>query len=742
LNKYNKITLLTIFIILLCVSLGSVSAAGTENTGPTVTANLTSGTYNTTQTVALTANDSSATIYYSNDTTDPRNSTTRTAYTGSPITINSTTTLRYAAVDTAGNWSPLYLQNYIIGNVTVSNNNGQSNYTGPQTNTPNWTYKVGGSGTDSSVTIGPDGTIYVGTMDISTYYGYLYAFNPNGTLKWAYNTAGYPIIGPDGTLYVGGGSSGIFYALTDNGNKATVKWSYEAGFNRYIKGYNIGADGTIYVGIANTNQLIAFNPNGTIKWTYKINWPTSPVIGSDGTIYVGESNGGQNLYAINPDGTLKWTYRPNTTYGYLSKAPVIGSDGTLYFSDTDAHFYALNPDGTLKWYLSNEGNPTIGADGTIYLEGWGTIYALTSNGAVKWTYSAPCTGDSSITIGADGTLYFGAINSLQTYGIDSPGVTDLYALNPNGTLKWTYHVGGVISGLTIGPDGTLYVGGRATGNIYAFKDPIPVANFKTNTTNGTGSLTVQFTDNSTGIPISWNWNFGDGTTSNLQNPTHTYTKPGTYTVTLTVTGPGGSNKIIKTSYITVNTPDTTKPTASVNTKGGLYNTNKTIKLSMSENGTIYYTLNGSTPTSSSKKYTGAITITSTTTLKYIAVDATGNKSPVYTVKYTIDKTAPKVSAISPKSGVTGVSRTSTISIKLSENVLKSVNWSKVYIKNLKTGAKCKATIWISGNHIYIKTSKKAALTWYQVYIPASAIKDNAGNNLAASYTWKFKTGKT
>ena len=42
---------------------------------------------------------------------------------------------------------------------------------------------------------------------------------------------------------------------------------------------------------------------------------------------------------------------------------------------------------------------------------------------------------------------------------------------------------------------------------------------------------------------------------------------------------------------------------------------------MSENGTIYYTTNGAIPTTSSKQYTGPIVITSTTNLKFIAVNS-------------------------------------------------------------------------------------------------------------------------
>ncbi|GEM_PF-834525 len=45
---------------------------------------------------------------------------------------------------------------------------------------------------------------------------------------------------------------------------------------------------------------------------------------------------------------------------------------------------------------------------------------------------------------------------------------------------------------------------------------------------------IQFTDTSTGNPISWSWSFGDGATSTAQNPSHAYSAAGTYTVTLQV----------------------------------------------------------------------------------------------------------------------------------------------------------------------------------------------------------------
>jgi PKD repeat protein len=89
----------------------------------------------------------------------------------------------------------------------------------------------------------------------------------------------------------------------------------------------------------------------------------------------------------------------------------------------------------------------------------------------------------------------------------------------------------------------------------------PETNFSSNVTSGKAPLSVQFKDESTNSPTSWEWNFGDGKTSTEQNPSHTYETVGTYTVNLTATNYGGSNSTTKTDYITV-TSDTSAPVAS------------------------------------------------------------------------------------------------------------------------------------------------------------------------------------
>lgn len=60
----------------------------------------------------------------------------------------------------------------------------------------------------------------------------------------------------------------------------------------------------------------------------------------------------------------------------------------------------------------------------------------------------------------------------------------------------------------------------------------------------TGSITVDFTDASTGTISSYSWDFGDGNTSTQTSPSHTYTTDGNYIVCLVVESTEGCNDTI------------------------------------------------------------------------------------------------------------------------------------------------------------------------------------------------------
>ena len=194
---------------------------------------------------------------------------------------------------------------------------------------------------------------------------------------------------------------------------------------------------------------------------------------------------------------------------------------------------------------------------------------------------------------------------------------------------------------------------------------------------------------------------------------------------------------------TVTTPltiDNMPPTAGSNVVNGIYNVNKLVSLSMSEKGDIYYTLDGTIPSATSTKYIGTITISSSKILKYLAVDLAGNKSPIYTQTYIIDKVPPKVSKTTPLNNSIKVSLTSPITIKFSENIVAGINYSKIYVKDITTNKFTYITKTISGNTLIIKqANSRTRDNTYEVYVPSSAVKDKAGNNLKSVFMFKFRT---
>ena len=85
-------------------------------------------------------------------------------------------------------------------------------------------------------------------------------------------------------------------------------------------------------------------------------------------------------------------------------------------------------------------------------------------------------------------------------------------------------------------------------------DP-PVADFTADKTTIAISESVQFTDQSTNKPGTWNWDFGDGNASTEKNPAHEYTNSGTFDVSLTAINEIGSDTESKPEYILVISDD-------------------------------------------------------------------------------------------------------------------------------------------------------------------------------------------
>jgi len=450
-----------------------------------------------------------------------------------------------------------------------SQRTGRSPYSdGPQTGNLKW---VSLDYHALTPTIGKDGTLY------GAGYGYLTAINPvDRSTKWKVwiGDSAQPTIDNDGILYVGGKISNTLYAVSPFGK---ILWSYNAGAQ--LGSVALATDGSIVVGAAN-GQVYALDRYGAVRWTYQTGdeIEADPAIAPDGTIYVGSRD--KFLYALNSNGSLKWRAQTSDHVHGLA----LGPDGTIYVFSADFKLWAFTPQGNRLWNVSMGKadvwtwtwyTPAIYSDAsgstTIYAGGPSKLYAVRSDGSVKWTFN---TGSPvrSLTAGKDGTLFAEVMADDRT---------DFFAIDPSGKLRWSDELGGSGAGAAIDRDGTLYVGGTwlkaywdgpATpyapriSYIRAFPEPVSpggtltltarqVSDFGASTqvvrvdfyrdTNGNGTLDVD-----TDLLVGTDTNAGDGWSVSLKLPSNL--PPGTYTYFARATNSEGlaSNVVSTTSTVT------------------------------------------------------------------------------------------------------------------------------------------------------------------------------------------------
>jgi outer membrane protein assembly factor BamB len=190
---------------------------------------------------------------------------------------------------------------------------------------------------------------------------------------------------------------------------------------------------------------------------------SSAAIGPDGTIYIGNYPG--NLFALRDPGSgdrleVLWRFHP-PGQTLLHATPALGRDGTVYLGfgtlgqlpgapgpapEPGMTFYALKAppsgiDPQVVWSVDfgfgrPTSSPTVAADGTIYaVSGAGKLFAIAPDGTVKWTIQTGPVTKGSPALGPDGTVYVPSMDG-KLYAVAPPsgGARD-------GSLRWSFDFG-------------------------------------------------------------------------------------------------------------------------------------------------------------------------------------------------------------------------------------------------------------------------------------------------------------
>lgn len=238
--------------------------------------------------------------------------------------------------------------------------------------------------------------------------------------------------------------------------------------------------------------------------------------------------------------------------------------------------------------------------------------------------------------------YFSSNNcSIQTGNIDGLILEKCYVVSGDASLSRYPHLpGGATEATTNAFNGSgrlmqakdcVFIGGMAINTTDASRPWSFVSNTKTNKTYGSSNQ-----------PLSGSWTVDTGLNANNSGmppyPTNTY-------LNTIWANPGATTDVSRPVFIP---------------PGGTYGTAQSVTMTCSTAGSsIFYTTDGSTPTTSSTKYTGPITVGASTTLKALATASGLTPSIVESEDYFIVNQV-AVPVISPQGGLFNTAQSVTI----------------------------------------------------------------------------------
>ena len=378
-------------------------------------------------------------------------------------------------------------------------------------------------------------------------------------------------------------------------------------------------------------------------------------------------------------GASSLAYSSNVTAGDALYAVVFwggGSGATPSFTDSQSNAWTLSKSGSLTTDgdTIGIGCAVAGSSGpnsvTFLINGTATAVF----GAIYEVKNATCTQDVAATLSDttdqttcnSGTLTTSTVNDLLVgmCGLQNP--QDALSAGSGWSYAQTFSSVNGIDGLGELQVATSPGGYTATSGTYSpageqgsievafkpFSSQVAAApTFSPTAGTYTAIQMVSIADVTSGATIYFTTN---GTTPTTSSAIYSgpITVSSTETVEAIAIAPGYSQSAAASASYTV---DTASPTATpmVTPVTGTYSGPQTVSITDATSGaTIYYTTNGTTPSTSSSVYGGSITVSSSETLKVLAAAPGYSLSPIVTVPYTIAN-GPTITSISPVAGQVG-----------------------------------------------------------------------------------------
>lgn len=327
-----------------------------------------------------------------------------------------------------------------------------------------WQYDTE-AGIFSSVALGSANEIYFTCEN-----GTLHSLNPDGSLRWQFQTLGSiysaPVVGKQ-AIYLTS-TDGSVYSISYSG---TENWRFKT--DKAIYSTPALSKDAVYVGCDDGN-LYAIAHFGKLLWKYQTGDEIvgSPTIGKDGTIYTASDA----IYALTPNGKKKWRYQPPEDYEtYFFASPALGSDGTIYLGGTDGALYAITNNGRLKFRAPTPDEDEIRA--CVVLDKNDVAYFGAQDGIL---YKKEKYGEVTQLFETDYYIFSTpALDTLRNiYFVSDDGF--FYCLRPDGKLLYKWEIAQdtkeiemmFSSSPIIADDGTVYVGSWE-GKLFAFNGFAP-----------------------------------------------------------------------------------------------------------------------------------------------------------------------------------------------------------------------------------------------------------------------------